>query len=178
MANSGRFVFVCLLGAAAGLLAACADPGETQRRQAVQERELSLPIDLCIRHAGGETPDPGELVRAGFSPVGDNRYSKEFSDLDNALSAQGGVSVVLERDCTLLMPIHVLAISEYEDRVARQLAARGFKQVDVTGIGGGFTSGVAYSNGRATLVVSGFASRGVLGMGTNVTFQPLSISGG
>ena len=153
------------------MLSACASEEDEATRKSVQDQELQLPIDACIRHASGDTNVQADLVAAGYRSEGGGKFRREFSDLDNALSAQGAVDVTLSTDCTLFIPIHVAVLDELDMRIRARLSALGYI---AAGDGGSPRNPVAYVKGDARLAYEGFArSYALLGWASTIRFNSL-----
>lgn len=162
-----------LLPFVAMVLAACANEADQAQRRAVQDRELQVPIDVCIRHASGEAGLSKELLAANFVAAGESIFRRSFTDLDNALTTQGSVTVTLAQDCEIALPIHVIALQPLGDRLASQLSARGYRLAESTDAGVFGSNASVYTNGQNALAVSGFARNEALrGFISYVRFEP------
>ena len=159
---------------AAAVLSACTTEADFARMRAVQDRELQLPFDVCIRHALGEEGLEAELLGAGYQLEESGSYRREFDDLDMAITAQGAVTVTLTDTCALFIPIHVIALRNLDIRIFSQLEAHGYQPIpdQESGFLNFYT--VIYANEQSRLSVNVHAtSYMLLGVVTTITFKPI-----
>ncbi len=141
------------------VLASCAaDPEQQAKKLAVQDRELPLAIDQCIRHAMGDSGALDALTAAGYGPASLTPgavYEKSVPDLDQALTGSGYIRVgLLDTECRILTPIHIAVVDELKGRVAARLTAMGFEGAENVNVLSQKTT--TFSDGSTTLLMSGF----------------------
>jgi hypothetical protein len=151
--NSVKLTLVALL-----LVACAADPEQQARKAAVQDRELPLAIDQCIRHAMGESGALEALTADGYRPASLTPgavYEKSVPDLDQGVLGPGYVRVgLLDTECRILTPVSIAVVDELKARVTARLTSLGFKRTESVNVLSQRTT--TFTNGSATLSMSGF----------------------